>query len=57
MRVRDSEKVVGMILSIDNDVLRACGLISITNNNGSNLICSGKRKVIAISITCFIKIK
>ena len=57
MRVRDSEEAVRTILSVNNDVLRASGLISITNDNGSNLICCGMRKVVATLVTGFIKVK
>jgi hypothetical protein len=57
MRVRDPEEAVRMILIIDNDVLGAIYPLSITNNDGSNLIRSGIGKVVAISVTIWIKVK
>jgi hypothetical protein len=57
MGVRDPEEAVRVILPIDNDVLGAIYPLSITNNDGSNLICSGIGEVVAIPVTIWIKVK
>ena len=57
MRVRDPKEAVWVILPIHNDVLRASDTIIITNDNSSNLICSGFRKIIAPLVTILIKVK
>jgi hypothetical protein len=57
MGVRDPEEAVRVILIIDNDVLGASQPLSITNNDGSNLIHSGIGKVIATPVRIWIKVK
>jgi hypothetical protein len=57
MRVKDSKEAVRTILSVDNNVLGASNILSITNNNNSNLIHSGIEKVIATLVTILIKVK
>jgi hypothetical protein len=57
MGVRDPEEAVRAILPVDNDVLGANQPLSITNNDGSNLICSGIGKVVATPVTICIKVK
>jgi hypothetical protein len=57
MGVRDPEEAVRVILIVDNDVLGASQPLSITNNDGSNLIHSGIGKVIATPVRIWIKVK
>jgi hypothetical protein len=57
MGVSDPKEAVRVILSIDNDVLGASNPLSITNNNGSNLIDSGIRKIVVMPVTTLIKVK
>jgi len=55
MRVRHSEK--GLILPVNDDVLWPRKLVSITNNNNSDLIDSGIREIVAMPVTVLIKVK
>jgi hypothetical protein len=57
MRVRDPKEAIGVILSVDDDVLRASRPLSIANDNYSNLIYCGIRKVVAPVVTVLIKVK
>jgi hypothetical protein len=57
MGVRDCKEAVGMILSVDNDVLRPSRPLSITNDNHSNLIYCSIRKVVAAVVRVLIKVK
>jgi hypothetical protein len=56
MGVRDPKKAVA-VLSVHNNVLRASIPLSITNDNNSNLPCSGIRKIVTAPVTVWIKVK
>ena len=56
MGIRDPKEAM-VVLPIHNDVLRTIDLLSITNDNDSNLMHSGFRKVVAPSIRILIKVK
>jgi hypothetical protein len=60
MRVRDSEKgqrMMRLIRSINDDVLRPSNLLSITNHNNSYPINNFFRQIVATPVRILIKVK
>jgi hypothetical protein len=57
MGIRDSKKSVRVVLSINNNILGASWVLSITNKHDSNLPYSVLRKIVDSSVSPWIKVK